>query len=64
MKPLITDGTVYTKQYVEGLKQPLQAVRNCLIDADKLSFAYSLSEIHAILDYYCKQVDETQSSTT
>ena len=58
IEPLTLDGVRYNKQYVEGLKEPLVAVRNCLIEADKLPFAFSLSEIHALLDYYCKNVTE------
>lgn len=58
MKPLILDGIEYDKKYVEGLKQPLLAVRDALISADKLSFAMSLSQIHAILLYYIENVDK------
>jgi hypothetical protein len=56
IEPLVLDGVTYNKQYVEGLKQPLLAIRDCLIEAGKLPFALSLSEIHAILDYYCENV--------
>lgn len=58
IEPLILDGIEYNKQYVEGLKQPLLAIRDCLIEAGKLPFAYSLSEIHALLTYYCKEVSK------
>lgn len=58
MKPLYLDGIKYNKQYVEGLLQPLLAVRDALTDAGKLPFAMSLSEVHALLIYYIEQVEE------
>jgi hypothetical protein len=58
MKPLIMDGIKYNKQYVDGLRQPLLAVRDCLIEQNQLLFAMPLSEIHAILKYYIEQVEE------
>lgn len=58
MKPLILDGITYTAQYVEGLKQPLLDVRDCLIAEDKLPYAMSLSEIHAILTHYIEQLEK------
>jgi hypothetical protein len=57
MDPLILEGIVYDKQYVEGLKQSLLAVRDCLIKCKKLPVAASISEIHALLDYYIQQVN-------
>lgn len=58
MEALVSDGIKYDKKYVEGLKQPLAAVRDCLLEQGYMEYALSLSEIHAILDHYCKQVDE------
>ena len=60
MKPLIFDNITYDKKYVEELKQPLLAVRDALIDADKLPFAMSLSQIHALLVYYQEQLAESK----
>ncbi len=58
MKPLTTGRTIYDAQYVEGLKQPLESVIDCLIDANKLPFAASLKEISLILDYYIENVEK------
>ena len=58
MKPLILDNIKYNKQYVEGLKQPLLAIRDCLIQENQLPYASALSEIHAILCHYIEKLDE------
>jgi len=58
IRPLVLDGITYNKQYVEGLKQPLLAVRDCLIAADKLPYAAALSEIHALLEHYVQNVND------
>lgn len=58
IEPLVIDGIKYDKSYVEGLKEPLLAVRDVLLEQGKFEFAVSFCQIHAILDYYCKEVKE------
>lgn len=63
MKPFILDGVIYNKEWVEGLQQSLLAVRDALIVTNHLDYAASLSEIHAVLDYYIKQLDLCPTKT-
>ena len=58
MKPLNLDGIKYTKQYVIGLKQPLLDVRDILLEQGHMPHALSLTELHALLNYYVEQVEE------
>jgi len=53
-----SNGQVYSKNYVIGLKQPLYAIIEVLRSQSKHSFASSMIEIQELLDYYIKNVKD------
>lgn len=54
--PLVKDGIPYTKDYVEGLKQPLASIREALEQQERPYHALALYEIEQVLNYYCQIV--------
>lgn len=52
MIPQLTlDGITYTPPQIEGLRQPLVAVRDCLLEQGQMEFAFAMSQILALLKH-------------
>ena len=56
--PLKLDGLTYTRKFVDGLRQPLLAVKDCLEEQDRPDFALAMRQIHDVLCYYIAHVNE------
>ena len=63
-EPMVLDGIVYDADFVNGLKQPLLSVRDCLLEQGYFEHCIAFCHIHAVLDDYAKRIGSNVQPVT